>query len=149
MTTQTAAGLLRRVATLHEHLQRQGDLCCGGATLAQCTILTQLDRTGPVTQAELARGLGLDKGWISRSVDALVREGLLVKTPSASDRRSVVIDMTDAGRALCREVNANLDLLSERVLQRIPPEEREGVVHALRLLERALEEELSASRSCC
>jgi hypothetical protein len=35
------------------------------------------------------------------------------------------------------------------VLQRIPPEEREGVVHALRLLEQALEEELSASRSCC
>lgn len=150
MDTLAAGGLLRRVANLHDQLQRQGDSCCGGATMAQCTILTTLGRTGPVTLGELARGLALDKGWVSRSVEALTQEGLLAKTPSEADKRTVIIEMTDSGETLRQGVNAALDALSERVVKRIPPAELEGVQRALKLLEQALEEELEGSNgSCC
>jgi len=151
MDTLLAGGLLRRVASLHTQLQRQGDSCCGGATMAQCTILSELRRAGPMTLGDLARGLALDKGWISRSVETLTQEGLLVKTPSEADKRAVIIEMTPRGQALAEEVNGALDSLSERVLRRIPAEEQETVLRALRLLERALEEELSSGpgSSCC
>jgi len=120
--------------------------------MAQCTILTELGRTGPVILGDLSRGLGLDKGWVSRSVETLAQEGLLEKKPSEADKRTVIIEMTATGHSLCESVNTALDSLSERVLKRVPPEEHEGVLRALKILERALEEELDQGHvgtSCC
>lgn len=152
MDTLVAGGLLRRVANLHAQLQRQGESCCGGATMAQCTILTALGRTGPVTLGDLSRTLGLDKGWVSRSVETLTQEGLLEKTPSEVDKRTVIIAMTESGQSLCQSVDTALDALSESVLKRIPADKHEEVERTLTLLLLALEEALSeGSRGsgCC
>lgn len=151
MDTLLAGGLLRRVAYLHSQLQRLEDSCCGGATMAQCTILSELRRSGPMTIGDLARALALDKGWISRSVETLTQEGLVVKTPSETDKRAVIIEMTPRGQALADEVNSALDSVSERVIRRIPAEEQETVLRALRLLEQTLEAELSSGSGsyCC
>ncbi|PZN12556.1 MAG: MarR family transcriptional regulator [Bacillota bacterium] len=162
MDARTAGPLLRRVARLYSRLQREGvDACCGDATTAaQCMILTELGRSGPVTLADLARRVNLDKGWVSRVVEAMTRQGLLRKEPSPADRRAVIISMTAAGAHLCCNLNEMLDHQADRVMRRIPPEERPNVLRALALLERALQEELGGqplptpeseadSPSCC
>lgn len=143
MDAHKAGLLLRRVTQLHNQMQREGlDACCGGATGAQCVILTQLGRTGPVTLAELVRKVGLDKGWVSRAVESMAQEGLLKKEPSPTDRRAVIISMTEAGDRLCCDLNLTLDGQSDRVMSRIPPAEQANVMRALTLLEQALREEL-------
>ncbi|MFO7172179.1 MAG: MarR family transcriptional regulator [Bacillota bacterium] len=143
MDTRKAGALLRQVAILHARMQREGvDACCGGATGTQCLILTELGRSGPITLADLVRRLNLDKGWVSRAVESMVQQGLLRKEPSPTDRRAVIVSMTDAGAALCCDFNEMLDRQSERVMRRIPPAERENVLRALTLLEQALREEL-------
>jgi len=143
METSEAGALLRRVAQMHTQLQRDGiDSCCGGATATQCMILTELGRTGPITMADLVRRVNLDKGWISRAVESMAQEGLLTKAPSPTDRRAVVVCMTETGESLCCGLNLTLDSQSERVMSRIPPAERENVYRALSLLEQALREEM-------
>jgi len=140
MTQMQADSLLREVSRLFAQVQREGIACCG-TTATQCTLLTELGRNGPMTLADLGRRVGLDKGWISRAVEALVQDGLLTKVPSAEDRRTVIIDLSPAGRARWGELNLTLNQQAERVLARLPQQQRGQVVAALELLTEALRAE--------
>ncbi len=130
--------LLREVARLHDRLQRSHVLCCGNMTSAQCLVIVELGRGGPMPMAELVRRLAVDKGWVSRTVEGLAQEGLIVKTASESDRRTVMLALSEAGTARYEELNSTLNALSERVMQHIPAAERDNVQRTLGLLHQAL-----------
>jgi DNA-binding MarR family transcriptional regulator len=143
MEQQASTGaLLREVARLHTHLQRENVSCCAGTTVTQCTVLTELGRSGPVPLAELSRRIGFDKSWTSRAVEHLVQDGLIEKVPSQTDHRMVHLSLTPVGEQRLRDLNGTLNGLSERVMQRIPAPEHEGVQRALTLLLAALQAEV-------
>ena len=128
-----AGALLREVARLHDRLQRDTVACCG-TTSTQCQIITTLGRNGPMTMADLGRNLGLDKGWVSRAVESLAEERLLIKEPGDADRRTIIVALSEAGKARLTELDGTLNGLSERVMQRIPAGQRAGVYSALEIL---------------
>jgi len=132
---------LREVARLYADAQRQGAACCRGTTQTQCVFLTEIGWAGQLTLRELAHRLGFDKSWTSRVVDGLVAAGLLDKTSSPDDRRSVLISLTMEGHQRHAELNAMLNAHAERVMRRIPAEKREAVHDALELLRAALRAE--------
>ena len=134
--------LLRDLARLLTQLQRDEVCNCCGSTNTECTILTELGRTGDVTVSELGRKLGVDKGWVSRAVDGLVDDGLLVKQASETDRRAVMVCLTETGLERCEALNDGLDTLSERIVSRLDAEEQATVDRALHLLYRAVQEEM-------
>ena len=138
----STGALLREVARLHTHLQRTNVACCAGTTVTQCTVLTELGRSGPGPLAELSRRIGFDKSWTSRAVDHLVQDGLLEKVPSQSDHRMVRISLSAVGEQRLRDLHGTLNGLSERVMERIPASEHEGVERSLTLLLAALQAEV-------
>lgn len=91
-----------------------------GLTGARASALSVICFRGPLTSTELARREGVATPTITRTVDALVREGLATRTVSGSDRRSVRLAATAAGRRLMergrsrriRRLAADLDGLS-------------------------------------
>jgi DNA-binding MarR family transcriptional regulator len=141
MDTPTAGILLREVARLHAHSQREQVACCNGTTSTQCLILTEVGRNGPMTLANLGRRTSLDKGWLSRAVEMLVQQGLLTKVPGDIDRRTIRIALSPAGQTRYQQLNETLDAHAQRVMARIPPAEREQVAHALARLYQALRAE--------
>jgi len=141
MDTPMAGVLLREVARLHAHSQREQVACCNGTTSTQCLILTEVGRCGPMTLAELGRRTSLDKGWLSRAVETLVRNGLLTKALGDTDRRTIRIALSPAGKTRYQQLNETLNAHAERVMARIPPAEREQVAHALAQLYQALQAE--------
>jgi DNA-binding MarR family transcriptional regulator len=138
---------LREVARLYADAQRQGAACCRGTTQTQCMFLTEIGWAGQLTLRELAHRLGFDKSWTSRVVDGLVAAGLLGKTSSPDDRRSVRISLTTAGHQRHAELNAMLNAHAERVMRRIPAEKRAAVHDALELLRAALRAETADASS--
>ena len=132
--------ILREVARLQLQIQRSQAMACEGTTSTQCFIISELGRSGQLTLAELGRRLSLDKGWVSRGIDALVEEGLVEKRPG-EDRRTVILSLTDAGTGRYRALNAALDAQAEGVMSRIPARERARVAESLRLLRQALKAE--------
>lgn len=141
MNEMRAGWLLREVARIHSQLQRNEVAICCDTPSTQCHILTELERSGPLSFAELVRRLNTDKGWVSRTVESMTQEGLLVKEPNPKDKRTIVVALTTEGVAKAAEVQSTLNLQSGRVLQRIPAEERESVARALELLHQALQSE--------
>jgi len=140
---ETAGALLRDVARLHVRAQREQVACCG-TTVAQCHLLTELDRAGPLGLTELGRRLGLHKGWISRGVAALVDEGLVERSGTGGDERVVVVALSRAGQRRVVALNKALNRHAAKVLGRIAAPERALVHHALALVRAALREELGS-----
>jgi MarR family transcriptional regulator, lower aerobic nicotinate degradation pathway regulator len=91
------------------------------------------DRTP--TMNELATLLGLDKSSATGLVDRAERRGLVTRVPSSSDRRVVLVDLTDAGRALVSEVSAGFEADVATLLERLPPADRSSLA---RLVSRLL-----------
>lgn len=73
-----------------------------GCTLTreQEVILRELRRDEGASQVELARRVGQDANNLSRTLALLEGRGYVVRVPDGSDRRSVRVAITPAGRAL-------------------------------------------------
>jgi DNA-binding MarR family transcriptional regulator len=139
MEQQILAGaLLREVARLYIQLQRNCVTYCCDTTVTQCTVLTELGRVSPVTLAELSHRIGFDKSWTSRAVENLVQEGLVVKIPSQTDRRTIQLSLSTLGEVRLRELNQTLNALAETVMEHIPESEHSPVYRALEGLQKAL-----------
>jgi DNA-binding MarR family transcriptional regulator len=64
--------------------------------------------------AELARR---QPPTISKSVDSLVRQGLLTRAEAATDRRATALSLTPRGAALLREAHEELDRLGSWLVE--------------------------------
>jgi DNA-binding MarR family transcriptional regulator len=79
-----------------------------GVSVVQMRLLGVLrDRTP--TMKELAELLGLEKSSTTGLVDRAERRGLVVRTVSANDRRSLSVSLSDSGRTLAAAVTARFD----------------------------------------
>jgi DNA-binding MarR family transcriptional regulator len=69
-----------------------------GLTGARASALSVVCYRGPLTATELARRERVSAPTISRIVDALVRDGLVRRESSGTDRRAVPLAVTTEGR---------------------------------------------------
>jgi len=102
---------------------------------AQCHVLHLIEPGRPMPMGQLAQTLACDASNVTGLVDRLESRGLVRRSPSASDRRVKVLDLTAKGSRL-------RDLLLDRMtappasLQRLTPAEQRALVRILsRLLE--------------
>src|SRR5215471_16712226 len=70
-----------------------------GLTAQQASLLTLAARR-PTSPNELLEEVGVDTAGMTRLLDRLAAKGLVERARHPDDRRSVVIELTPAGRAL-------------------------------------------------
>lgn len=76
---------------------------------------------------ELATLLGLDKSSATGLVDRAERRGLVRRVPSSADGRVVLVELTDAGRALLDEVSGGFAADVATLLERLSPSDRSSL----------------------
>jgi DNA-binding MarR family transcriptional regulator len=92
-----------RLARLQANLNAQAsDLLRrhGALPMAHWRVLLVINKQLASTQKEIVKAAGFDKGQVSRIVDRLVAEGLLVSKNHVGDRRVHKLKLTDAARQL-------------------------------------------------
>ena len=85
----------------------------------------------------LAERLDVHASTMTRMCSRLVARGLVVRTPSAIDRREVVIELTPPGQGLVDDVMDKRRREIDAVVRRMTPEDRDRVVSALELFSEA------------
>lgn len=73
---------------------------------SQKRILMILKDSGPITQRVLTEVLGIRPGSASEVIGKLETAGLIVRSPSESDRRTTDVRLTEKGRAAAEEARA-------------------------------------------
>ncbi|MCG8914254.1 MarR family transcriptional regulator [Actinokineospora sp. PR83] len=71
-----------------------------GLTYPQYLVMLALLERDPVTVKDLGAVLRLDSGTLSPLLKRMAAAGLLTRSRSAADERSVVVSLTEAGEAL-------------------------------------------------
>lgn len=125
--------------------------CCAGVTLAQCLVLMEVDEDGRLAVGQLASRLRLDNSTLSRTIDGLVRKGMLGRERDDRDRRVVWVHLTPAGTAVCRAIHEQNDSIYRAVFEKIPAAKRETVIGNFETLVQAFlegEDESAAGTGC-
>lgn len=138
--------VLRDVVRLYARAQRQSVACCGEETAAQCQVLGELARGGPLQLTALARRLGADKGWTSRAVTAMASAGYLKRAGSPEDGRVVNVALTRVGRVRWRTMDRALDRHASQILLELAPADRSEARRCLGLIRAVLQAQ--DSRRC-
>ncbi|HEX3780037.1 MAG TPA: MarR family transcriptional regulator [Pseudonocardiaceae bacterium] len=74
-----------------------------GVTTLQYTALTVLESRGPLSSAQLARRAFLRPQTMHEMVLNLENRGLIARRPQADNKRILLADLTEVGRALLAE----------------------------------------------
>jgi len=91
--------LLSRVKMgLQEALDRE--LAPFDITSAQYVILVNLAHGEADSASELCKGVSYDPGAMTRMLDRLERKGLIRRVRCGDDRRKVILQLTDEGKAV-------------------------------------------------
>lgn len=101
-------------------------------TLPQLRVLVLVaSRTAPNLGA-VATGLGMHPSGATRAVDRLVAAGLLDRSDDPTDRRNLVLELTEAGRALVDKVMDQRRGAIAAILDRMPAGRRRSLVPVMR-----------------
>jgi DNA-binding MarR family transcriptional regulator len=98
-------------------------------------ILQAVAHHEPATLNQVAAATERGAPAVSRSVDSLVRAGLIERTPDPDNRRRLAMRLTDAGREQLAQPCGTSSAL-EAKFARIAPSELRAVERAIEILER-------------
>jgi DNA-binding MarR family transcriptional regulator len=120
--------------------------CGEPISVSQAHALTEL-AAQPLTQAELARRLRLDRSVVSRLADALEERGWLRRERHPQDQRAVQLVLTDEGRAAADRLAGARRARLTTLLDGVPVEERDTVLRALEVLTDSLSKTTGKERT--
>lgn len=122
----TPATILDRLLLISDLFERDMARAFAGTQLsaARMGVLWIVHHSGPVTQQALAQGLDVSARNISALVDALVTAEYIRRSPHPTDRRAVLIELTDAGHTLMTATAAEHAELSAHLLEAVDPDDR-------------------------
>jgi DNA-binding MarR family transcriptional regulator len=110
-------------------------------SLAEGAVLGRLDRAGPQTVSDLASYERVRPQSMAATVSALVEARMVGRTPDPADRRRILIDLTDAGRAALAGERARREGWMANAIDRdLTPRERRVLAEAVELLGRMVDE---------
>ena len=113
-----------------------------GGSMPMWFILTNLHGDDWRTQHELARAMHIEGPTLTRHLDGLEEEGLVVRRRDPNDRRAVSVELTDAGRARHADMLRAVRSFNRQLLVGFTAEE----IDELRVLLAKLEENARSKR---
>lgn len=107
------------------HFERELDIqnnsgCCCGVTVTQCHTLMELYDQGNIQLNILSEKLNLDKSTVSRTIESLVNQGLVVREIPKQNRRTTNIRLTKNGLDVCETIHKGNDTYFNEALSAIP-----------------------------
>jgi len=108
-------------------------------TLQEARIIYEIAQRDSCTATDLVRALGLDAGFLSRTLRALQRRQIVARKPSKSDRRVTELALTARGRAAFAELDNRSRNEVAALLGGLDTVARAALVNAMTTIEQALE----------
>ncbi|CAN5253793.1 MarR family transcriptional regulator [soil metagenome] len=102
----------------------------------QLSLLGILRKHGPQSPSAIATRENVKPPTVTRTLNSLVREGLVRREPDAVDRRQVVVSLSDKGEAVLAEERVHRDSWLAQRLAELTPDERRLLNEAAAILDK-------------
>jgi DNA-binding MarR family transcriptional regulator len=103
-------------------------------TEGQRSVLFALANLGPQTLGSLSEQERVTPPSMNRTINALVKAGLVTRVGAADDGRKVTIDLSDDGRTFIVETRRKRDTWFTQKLAGLTPEQREILDQSVAIL---------------
>lgn len=113
-------------------------------SLTQVRVLYELAHADGTTAAELAHGLSLDRGYLSRMIRGFTEVGLVEQQPSPTDRRRRILTLTEHGRSVFDPLDRRSHDDVAALLRGLSGQDRRRLVSAMDAIEEILGETSTA-----
>jgi DNA-binding MarR family transcriptional regulator len=110
-----------------------------GLSASRLSALSVLASAGPMRIGDLAHAERVEPPTMTRLVDALEREGHVVRSPDPADRRAVLVRATAKGSRALGTARARRVAALARGLRRLSPAQLRALARGVEILERAVE----------
>lgn len=110
--------LINRVARSFAH-QLAEEIRPAGVGIGQWAVLMFLWARDGMSQADLSRVVAIEPPTMVRTIDRMVRDGLVTRVPDPADGRVTRIHLTDRGRSLRDELVPKATVVNARNLGRL------------------------------
>jgi DNA-binding MarR family transcriptional regulator len=100
-------------------------------TTVQYAALVAVDQNPGVDATRLSGLIAFDRSTIGGVIDRLEAKGLLVRSLDRNDRRIKLLYLTRAGKVVLNEIDTAVDRVQQKILEPLPPADREALVHLL------------------
>ena len=131
----------------------KSDAECCGISLAQCHALLELGASGRTTISILANELALDKSTLSRTIDSLVQQGLVLRDINEDDRRFMFVELSDRGETFYKTLNERYQEILHEAFEDISGKKQLQLMEDLELfitvLNRIKQKGLLSKIKCC
>lgn len=129
--TSTPIGL--RLATTAKAVSRAFDDALGqaGGTLPTWLVAIALKRQPGASQQQIAGFVGIRGATLSHHLDAMEREGLVSRRRDPANRRTHIVELTDAGEAAFHRMRAAAGSFDRRLRRGFSAEEVEQLASLL------------------
>ena len=107
------------------------------AERAKRQLLSAVANAEPATLNQVAKAVGRGAPAVSRSIDSLVRAGLIERMQDPNNRRRLALRLTQAGRERLSSRTSGSSSLQTK-LERLANSELRAVERAIEILERGL-----------
>jgi DNA-binding MarR family transcriptional regulator len=109
----------------------------------QAAVLLHSCRQPGMNPSLLASAVGTDTAGITGLIDQLERNGFVIRRPSSSDRRAVIVEPTDAGRTMLPQLRGAFQELHHRLLNGFSEKEKAKLESMLQRVRKNLEKGLA------
>jgi MarR family transcriptional regulator, 2-MHQ and catechol-resistance regulon repressor len=130
-STEIYATLIRTGSALVAEIDRivQSSLELNLQTSNTLAVIEGADE--PLTPSEISDRTLISSATMTSALDRLERQGLVRRLPNPEDRRSVLVEVTEAGRALCDRFLPGISALQVAVMSDLDPAERDQLLDLL------------------
>jgi len=104
--------------------------------------LLYLDEHGPCPQREIVRFMGRDRSTVTNTLQAMERVGLICREPSDTDRRALIVSLSEKGRALVPQVRRIWAEIEKKTIGSLSEEHLLTLMQGLAQIRAGLAEEL-------
>ena len=108
-------------------------------SLTEGRVLYEICNTEECSAKKIRENILIDEGYLSRILDSFVKRGLIVKTPSPTDRRLRIIAPTEQGKSAFGILNDNSNQLISSMIEKLSEEEREDLLSKMEGIRALLE----------
>lgn len=117
---------------LNKHIATRFERCAG-VSPNRLELLCKLTG-GEISQSDLQKAVSIDPAAVTRHVQQLEAEGLLLRTRCENDNRITLVQLTEAGKSKVAAFKAEKDRFMEELQADLTESERLALVHALQKL---------------
>lgn len=116
-------------------------------SMAQLSIMMLLDDRGPLRISQIAASEAVRMPTASNAIGQLENLGLVERIRDVSDRRGVLVDLTDHGRKELRDLGEERSIQLAEMLEGLEPNELEEVAKVVPMISMILDRYTAYSES--